>query len=112
MKDSAKISEVNYKGTLFSFFLFMLANGCVFAFFAVLWVLQYHLDGNVSDWIDLIVVPYGWLAGFFIASFVTVRRSSPKFIAVLISVGSAVVLSGILFLVKIFLLVPFFDPMF
>jgi hypothetical protein len=97
---------------LFRFVSFVLANACVFVFFAVLWVWQYHINSDVSDRIDLVVVPYAWLAGFFAASFVTLGRMFPKLMTILISLGSSIVLSGVLFLVKTFVLAPFFDPMF
>ena len=112
MKDATKTGEVDYKGMLFSFFVFVLANTCVFALLAVLWVWQYHINSDLSDSIDHVVVPFGWLAGFFIASFVALRRLFPKIMAIVLSLGSSLVLSGILFEVKTFILVPFYDPMF
>jgi hypothetical protein len=112
MKDAVEIGEVDYKGMLFSFVVFALANACVFACFAVLWVWQYHINSDLSDSIDHVVVPFGWLAGFFIASLLPLRRLFPKTKAILISLGSSIVLSGILFLVKTFILVPFYDPRF
>jgi hypothetical protein len=112
MKTAVNIGEVDYKGTLFSLAAFTLANALVFICFAVLWIWEYHINANLSDSIDHVVVPFGWLAGFFIASFVPLRRFFPKIMGILISIGSSVVLSGILFLVVRLILAPFYDPMY
>ena len=112
MNDATKISEVDYKGSLLSFVAFALANACLFVLFCVLWVWQYHIRSDLSDTIDHIVVPFGWLCWFFsLHHLSTLRRLFPKIMAILISLGSAVLLSGILFLVKSFILAPLYDPM-
>lgn len=85
-------------------------NVLLFFGFSVLWVRQYHMSGNVSDTIDEIVVPWLWLAGFFVASFFTIRR--PLIIAIPVAVSSAVTFAGILFLFIHIILVPIYDPMF
>jgi hypothetical protein len=89
---------------------FTTCNGLLFAAFSVLWVKQYHMSGNLSDTIDHLVVPWLWLASFFSASFFSIRR--PTIIAILVSIGSAVAFSGILFLFIHVVLVPKYDPWF
>jgi hypothetical protein len=87
---------------------FALCNGLVFIVFSVLWVKEYHMSN--SDEIDHIVVPWLWLVCFFTASLCTLRsRVLPL---VLISVASAVVFAGVLFVFIHIVLVPMFDPMF
>jgi hypothetical protein len=89
---------------------YAVCNGLLFAAFSVLWVKQYHVTGDLSDRIDLVVVPWLWLAGFFIASFFAIRR--PRIIAILVSIASAVAFAAILFLFIHLVLVPMYDPMF
>jgi hypothetical protein len=111
MNDATKISEVDYKREVVSLISFLLGNALVFAFFAALWVWQYHIGRDVSARIDRVVVPFGWLAGFYTMSFVTLRRAFPKITSILMSIGCALLLSWILFLAICGLLAPFYDPM-
>ena len=86
---------------------FALCNALVFAAFSALWVAEYHVSN--SDKIDHIVVPWLWLACFFIASFCTLRVRMLQ--SVLISFVSALVFAGILLLFVHIVLAPMFDPM-
>ena len=89
---------------------FVAGNALLFTGFSVLWVKQYHMDHGLSDTIDHLLVPWLWLAGFFAVSFSAIRR--PLVYAVLVSLGTAAALSGILFLFVRIVLVPVYDPMF
>jgi hypothetical protein len=111
MKEAAKIGEVDYKREVVSFISFLLGNAFLFAFFAALWVWQYCMTEHLSHLIDHVLVPFGWLAGFFTMSFATLRRAFPKITTILMSIGFALVLSWVLFLVIGGLLSPFYDPM-
>jgi hypothetical protein len=77
---------------------FALWNGLVFTVFSVLWVKQYYhwAETPYSDAIARVVVPWGWLACFFIASFFTLRGR--MFRSVLISIASAVAFASVLYL--------------
>jgi hypothetical protein len=110
MNDAANIGEVDYKREVVSFISFLLGNVFLFAFFAALWVWQYHTGPDVSARIDRVVVPFGWLTACFTMSFATLRQAFPKITAILMSIGCALLLSWILFLVICGLLAPFYDP--
>jgi hypothetical protein len=97
-------------GIIARVFIFAAGNALLFTVFSVLWVRQYHMSADLSDMIDHIVVPWLWLACFFIASFLPLRR--PKVIAIPIAAISAVAFSGILYLFIHIVLAPFYDPMF
>jgi hypothetical protein len=113
MKDAANtFVEVNYTRGLLRVVIFLLANVGVAVFFSALWVWQYHIDGHASDQIDDFVVPWGWLAAFFTASFVSMHRLFSNRRLIFFSLGWALLCSFFLFLVKTFVLVPLFDPMF
>ena len=88
---------------------FALFNALLFAAFSVLWVKQYHWRPAVSDTVDHLMVPWLWLLGFFTASLCAIRR--PLKFAILVSLGSAVVFAGLLFLFIHVVLVPHYDPM-
>jgi hypothetical protein len=105
------MNETQSKGrTLLRVGSFAVGNALLFAAFSVLWVKQYHMAPGVSDTIDHVVVPWLWLAGFFSVSFWAIRR--PLVYAILVSLGSAAALAGILFLFIHVLLVPSYDPWF
>jgi hypothetical protein len=57
---------------------FLLANLCVFLFFCCWVVVEPHMNDLTADKIDNIIVPWGWLAGFFLASLLTLQRLGSK----------------------------------
>jgi hypothetical protein len=105
MASEAKKNQMWKRGTHFA-----LCNAFVFAVFSVLWVKQYHMPSSSSDAIDEIVVPWGWLACFFIASFSTLRGRMRR--SALISAASAIVFASALFLFVHIVLAPIYDPWF
>jgi hypothetical protein len=110
MWDEMTMTETdNTSRTLLRVGSFLVGNALLFAAFSVLWVRQYHMEPGLSDTIDGFVVPWLWLAGFFVVSFYAIR---PLSYAILASLGSAVVLAGTLFLFIHIVLVPVYDPMF
>lgn len=85
---------------------FALSNGILFAAFSLLWIAEYHTRGLYV--IDRLVVPWGWLAGFFAVSYYNVRRH-----VALPSVFSAylsMMLTGLLFCFIFLFLMPIYDP--
>lgn len=87
---------------------FAMCNGLVFVAFSVLWVKEYHMTN--SDQIDHIVVPWLWLGSFFCASLCAVRSIILR--SLVISLTSAVILSGALLLFVHIILAPIFGPWF
>lgn len=82
---------------------FALCNGILFAAFSVLWVMDYDLINNI-------VVPWGWLAGFFIVSFCHVRGRVA--LPIVFSAYLAVLFSALLCFFVILFLAPIYDPWF
>ncbi len=75
----------------------------------MLWVIDHVYYSNVIDCI-VRVVPWGWLAGFFIFSFCHVRGRVA--LPIVFSAYLAVIFSGLLFLFTHLFLAPFYDPWF
>jgi hypothetical protein len=112
MQEETRIIDVNYKKELLKSLAFVLANGCVAVTFSVLWIWQYHIDSNLSDHIDEIVVPWVWIICFFTASFLPLRGAASQKKALIASIGFSLLFSFLLFLTVHFVIVPFFDPHF
>jgi hypothetical protein len=87
---------------------FASANTSVLVVFCVLYVWQFHMQGPLSDKIDRVVIPWGWLACFFVASFCTIPGMTLR--SALKALGLSVVFSGLLFLASCVLLRTIFDP--
>ena len=87
---------------------FALCNGILFAAFSVLWVMGYHTE--FPSVVEYIVVPWGWLAGFFIASFYHVRGHVA--LPTVLLAYLAFIFSGLLFFFIVVFLAPIYDPWF
>jgi hypothetical protein len=100
------MEEFSYSRTLVRTACFGLCNAVAAASFCVLWVWEYHIEPDLSRQIDVVVVPWLWLGGFFLASYVAMR--GPK--AVRASIICAVVFTFFLWLIISIVLPPLFDP--
>ena len=101
---------VDYRTGLARLSAFIFSNVGLAITFCLLWIWQYRINFKLSDDIDLIVVPWLWLAGFFTASFLSIRRSVSR--PIVVSIFSAIAFSLFLWLTTHIILAPFFDPMF
>jgi len=101
------VKEKNIKGCIISF---AICNALVFAGFSVLWTWQYHLNSDLSDKIDRVVVPWMWFVGIFVVSFSTLKGHFLK--AGLLSFVSAIVFSFVLLIFVNIVLAAIFDPWF
>jgi hypothetical protein len=74
--------------------LFALANVFVFVCFSVLYACQFHMPDPISEKIDRIAIPWGWMVCFFVASFSTLPGLTVKsaFISLCSSLGFTVIL--------------------
>ena len=108
VSNDGSTGEINYHKTLLGLVVFALANAGVAIGFGVLWVWQYQTTPALSDHIDSIVVPWLWLAGFFFASFVSLRRITSKVAGM--SVVCSLAFSFLLWTTINFVLRPLFDP--
>jgi hypothetical protein len=111
MNEAHKLLEEDDKRTLLAMVLFMAANAVVFISFSGLWAWEYHFSAHLSDLIDHITVPWGWLGCFFVVSISTVRRVWPRtFIRCVFSAVTAAVLSFYLWIFINTMLAPLCDP--
>ena len=104
------VSGQDGKATIRRWVYLISANSFVFFAFSVLWVWQYHIDSSLSDKIDHVVVPWLWLASFFLASILTFGGLSIK--TAMKSLVCALVLAFFLWDFIHGVLVPIFDPWF
>jgi len=88
--------------------LFLASNALVIFAFTVLWCLQGRMSEHLSKMIDRVCMPWGWLIGFYAASFFPLQKilSLPK--AAIVSLVSACVISFFEWIFVQYL----FDPMF
>jgi hypothetical protein len=111
MKEAGQNLDVDYKRESLRLLGFVLGNAAVFLFFSLLWIWQYHINSSISDRIDAVVAPWGWLAGFFAATFFALRGVTSTVRLLFVSLGFSVLLSLVLFFVIHLVLAPHFDPM-
>ena len=76
------------------------------AFFSVLWVMAYEVRWLGA--LNVLLVPWGWLAGFFLVAFAYSRRRVA--LPAVFSVYLAVVFSALLFMFIFLVIAPFYDP--
>jgi len=85
---------------------FSLSTGILFAAFSLWWIAGYHVRN--LDALDHLVVPWGWLIGFFAVSYFHTRNHVA--LPAVFSAYLSVMFSGLLFLFILLFLMPFFDP--
>jgi hypothetical protein len=87
---------------------FFIGNALVFVGFSALWAWEYRVEGDLSDKIDHVVVPWLWLLGFFVVSISTLNKTLLK--TTLISLSCAIGFSLILLIFVKTVVTFFFDP--
>ena len=104
--------ELQYGKALLRCAVFLLSIVLLSVAFCVLWASQYDTSNRILAGFNHALAPWGWLAAYFMVCLVNLRGVFRLKRLLIASLTISLVLTGIVYWIVAFVLVPIFDPWF
>jgi hypothetical protein len=91
-----------------SFVFCLLANFCLFICFCSWAAVEPHINPLMADKIDELLIPWGWLVGFFFVSILTLKEVGSQTRELFASIAISIIFAAFLFFAWATVLMPMF----